>query len=89
MQNTSSNTKIKDFVLGHDFADALQKFDNANNHDQLVQYFATIGMDDADTVHSIMTVKEMIKCGYCLNDYQSNEDVSNHGILTGDRPFIN
>ena len=68
MQSTS-NTKIKEFVLGHDFADALQKFDNANNHDQLVQYFATIGMDDADIVHSIMTVKEMIKCGYCLNEY--------------------
>ena len=26
-------TTIKDFVLGHDFVDALQRFDNSNNHD--------------------------------------------------------
>ena len=29
-------TTIKDFVLGHTFVDALQKFDNSNNHDQLI-----------------------------------------------------
>ena len=32
----NASTTIKDFVLGHKFVDALQKFDNANNHDQLI-----------------------------------------------------
>ena len=79
---------IKDFVLGHDFVDALQKFDNSNNHDQLIQYFATVGMDDADALHTVMSVKEMIYSGYGLNEHQMDAKLSNHGILTGDRPFV-
>lgn len=43
-------------------------------------------MDDADIAHSIMTVKEMEYKGYGLND-KFNE-MSNHGILSGERPYI-
>ena len=50
--------------------DSLQKFDNANNHDQLVQYFAIVGMDDADALYTVMTVKEMLYSGYGLNPNQ-------------------
>lgn len=45
-------------------------------------------MDDADALHSVMTVKEMIYSGYGLNPNQLDAKISNHGILTGDRPFI-
>ena len=45
-----------------------------------------IGMDDADIAHSIMTVKEMEHKGYGLNG--KVDVMSNDGILTGDRPFI-
>ena len=43
-------------------------------------------MDDADIAHSIMTVKEMEYKRYGLNEKYN--EMSNHGILTGDRPYI-
>ena len=75
-------------MLGSRYAEALQKFDQARGHDQLVSYFCTIGMEDADIVHSIMSVKEMIFCDYQLNESQHDELESNYGILTGDRSFF-
>ena len=53
-----------------------------------MSYFCTLGMDDADIFHSIMTVKEMIHCGYGLNTWQHDDVINNSGVLTGDRPFI-
>lgn len=47
-----------------------------------------VGMDDADALHTVMSVKEMIYCGYGLNEHQMDAKITNHGILTGDRPFI-
>lgn len=79
---------LRKVVLGSRYAEALQKFDQARGHDQLVSYFCSIGMEDADIVHSIMTVKEMIHCDYGLNDFQHDDLVSNAGVLDGDRPFM-
>lgn len=47
-----------------------------------------MGMEDADIVHSVMTVKEMISCGYQLNGSLHDDLVSNEGVLTGDRSFF-
>jgi hypothetical protein len=45
-------------------------------------------MDDADILHSIMSVKEMISIGYTLNA-NHNCDISNNcGLLSGNQPFI-
>ena len=54
----------------------------------MVSYFCTIGMEDADIVHTIMTIKEMIFCDYCLNDFQYDDLVSNSGVLSADRPYM-
>lgn len=53
-----------------------------------MSYFCTIGMEDADIVHTIMTVKEMIHCDYQLNAFLHDELQSNQGILTGERSFF-
>lgn len=37
-------------------------------HDgQIVSYFAIMGMEDSDIIHTVMAVKEMINAGYALN----------------------
>jgi len=45
-------------------------------------------MEDADIVHTIMTIKEMIYCKYGLNEWQRDDVINNSGVLIGDRPFI-
>jgi hypothetical protein len=44
-------------------------------------------MDDADIGHSIMTIKDMIYCGYDLKE-NPNGEIVNSGILTGQMPYI-
>lgn len=44
-------------------------------------------MDDADIGHTIMSIKEMIYCGYELKEEQGV--VINAGILKGNMPYIN
>jgi len=44
-------------------------------------------MDDADIGHTIMTIKDMIYCGYELKEC-SNGDIVNSGILRGEMPYI-
>jgi len=75
---------IKRILLDYQYIDAVTKFDNASHNDQIVQYFSIIGMNDPDILHSVMTIKEMIQGGYCLN----GDDLDNSGVLTGNRPFI-
>lgn len=53
----------------------------------LAQYFATIGMEDADIVYTVMAVKEMIHYGYELNDAQFDDLIANGVILDGELPF--
>ena len=43
-------------------------------------------MDDADIGHTIMTVKDMIYCGYELKE--NNGEITNSGILRGEMPYI-
>ena len=75
-------------ILGSRYAEALLKHDLSRGHDQLINYFCIVGMEDADILHSIMTVKEMIYCNYQLNSFLYDDLVSNEGILTGDMAFF-
>jgi hypothetical protein len=56
--------------------------------EQLVSYYCSVGMRESDIIHSLMTVKEMIYCGYQLNEYLFDDMVNNSKILTGEREFF-
>jgi hypothetical protein len=82
---TTYSDNIKKILLDYQYIEAVSKFDLASNNDQIVQYFSILGMNDPDILHSIMAVKEMIYCRYCLND---DQDVENSGVLYGERPYF-
>lgn len=79
---------IKKILLDYQYIEAISKFDNACMHEHIVQYFTILGMHDPDIVHSLMTIKEMIYSGYCLNDYHSDDILHNSGILKGERVYF-
>lgn len=87
-QNSLPAATQRRAILGSRYAESLLKYDLSRGHDQLINYFCIVGMEDADILHSIMTVKEMIHCNYQLNSYLHDDLVSNDGILTGDRAYF-
>ena len=66
----------------------IQQHDNANKNEQLISYWCQIGLDDSDSLHSLMAVKEMIYAGYGVNANYDCKQTTNSGILIGDREFI-
>jgi len=75
-------------VIDYEYYDLVQRIDQMRGQEQLVSYYCSIGMREADIIHSVMTTKEMLHCGYSLNEYLFDEKVNNSQILTGERRFF-
>jgi hypothetical protein len=69
--------------MNFSYIDRMQRFDEKRGKDQLVSYFCTVGMQDHDIIHTLMTIKEMINSGYGLNEWQDDDLLNNSGVLTG------
>lgn len=78
-------------LLSSDYTERVACYDQKEDlsDGNLAIYFTTIGMEDSDIVYTAMAVKESIKCGYTLNDFQTDDLVANSSILKGESQHIN